>query len=205
MKDKSLYLTVTQVLEPFSGIKDINADVIKNAADRGTTIHSICDSIAYNFRFDEESIDEMIKSYCRNQEHFEKEKVLVRSMVDSFEKWILGKKMFNKVPRFFNDEFMLTGECDFIYKNETGQLTLVDLKTPIKESKTWLLQGSAYSYLAKKEGYDIECIEFVKLDRAGKKPKVFYYEENFSLFKANMDAYRYWYEDRTLESPLDYI
>lgn len=205
MKDKSLYLTVTQILSPFSGLQDIQSDVLKNAADRGTVVHKICDAIAYDFPMDNEWIDELIQQYSRNTEHFEKEKVLVLSMVESFQKWIEGKKMFTKVPRFFDDELMITGECDFIYKDKSELLTLVDLKTPVNESKTWLLQGSAYSYLAKKAGHEVQCIQFIKLDRKGKSPKSFFYQEDFAKFKAVLDTYNYFYKDRVLVDKLDYI
>jgi hypothetical protein len=205
MKDKALYLTVTQVLSPFSGLSDIQADVVQNAASRGTVVHKICDAIAYNFPIEDDWINELIQGYARNVEHFEKEKILVLSMVESFQRWIEGKTMFNKVHRFFDDNLMLSGECDFIYKDQSGLLTLVDLKTPVNESKTWSLQGSAYSYLAKQAGHDIQCIQFVKLDRKGKLPKSFFYHEDFGQFKAALDTYKYFYKDRVSENPLDYI
>lgn len=202
MKDKSLYTTVTEALYRFSGLPD--SDIVRNAASRGSVVHAICDAIAYNFPIDDEFINEMIREYAVVEPHFEKEKTLILSMVESFQRWAEGKKMFNKVPRFYDDDLMLTGECDFIYKNGKDQLTIVDVKTPINESHTWLLQGSAYSYLAKKAGYDIQCIEFIKLSRSGNDPKIFYYEENFPLYKSHLEVYRYG-KDRVVENPLDYI
>jgi len=123
--------------------------------------------------------------------------------VTSFKKW-LPKQFIPRPDRFYCDEFRLTGECDAIYK-ENGGLVLVDIKTPIKESKTWRLQGSAYSYLAKKAGYDIKRIEFIKLDKNGSAPQVYVYEEDMTLFLKCLEIYRYFDLAVTDVNPYDYI
>lgn len=199
----SLYTRVTEVLYPFSGLKGIDPEVLKNAADRGTATHKICDWIVAGV--DIFGWEDLVSQYCRNEEHFEKEKVLVMNFVESFEKWYKGKNFIKKPDRFFDDDLMLTGECDLIYVNEKNELTLVDLKTPVNESKSWLLQGSAYSHMAKKNGYDIKTIEFVNLSRTKKDAKVFQYKEDFGLFKSALDTYRYFYKDSKEEINADYI
>lgn len=207
MKDKSLYTTVTECLQPFSGLDSIAADIVSNAGSRGTVVHMICDAIIFEYPTadDVEYIDKIIRLYTRGDHHFEKEKDIIFKLVESFKKWAEGKKFLKKPKRFFNDDLWLTGECDLLYKNEDGKTVLVDLKTPVSESKTWALQGSAYSYLAKQEGIKVDFIHFVKLSRTGGNAKEYLYEENFPLFKAHLDAYRYSFKGSVPVEVLDYI
>ena len=171
---KEGYIRITDVLSKFSGLDKIDPEVLRNAADRGTRVHQYCDAIIEGLGLF--SIEDDCKGY-----------------IDSFNQWNVGKNYLTKPPRFYDDEFMITGECDAIYKQD-GKLILVDFKTPVAESKTWPLQGSAYAYMAKKLGYNIEYIEFVKLSKVGKPPKVYTYTENFDLFLSCLDVYRYFYK-----------
>ena len=184
MKDLSKYTRVTDVLFPLSGLKNIDPQILKNAAERGTKVHEICDAIISDMGMP--SIDGQIIGY-----------------INSFNQW-MPKHFIEKPERFFCDDYMISGECDGIYEDEEG-LVLVDLKTPANESKTWKLQGSAYSYLAKKAGYNISRIEFVKLSKEGKAPKVFSYVEDFDLFLKCLEVYRYFYKKGEEVNPLDYI
>jgi hypothetical protein len=196
------YLRVTDILYPFSGLKDIDQEILKNAADRGTVVHKICDSILLGHGTI--GLEELVQEYCRNPEHVVKEKEKVEFLVKSFEKWFVGKDFLKKPERFYDDDLLLTGECDLVY-NDNGKTVLVDLKTPVKESKSWLLQGSAYSYLSKKEKYHIDRIEFIQLSRTGGKAKVFTYEENFPLFLSVLNTYKYFYSEPIKENPMDYL
>ncbi len=178
------YIRVTEVLYPFSGLDKINPDVLRNAANRGTRVHEICDAI----------IEEVGVGY------FEPE---LDGYIESFNKW-LPKEFIKKPDRFFCDELMLTGECDGIYK-EGDDLVLFDLKTPMNESKSWMLQGSAYAYLCRKSGINIKRIEFVKLSKYGHDPKVFTYEENFELYLSCLQTYKYFYKNKNMDFELDYL
>lgn len=207
VQEKLLHYTrVTEVLSPFSGLNVISKEILENASARGTVVHKLCDYIALGVGVFEDDINSLIKRYSRNAEHFDKEKILVKNMVDCFERWAQGKKFQTKPERFFCDDLMLTGELDLIYINENQQLTLLDIKTPASESKTWLLQASAYSYLAKLCGYNLQNLEFLQLSRKENKEATTYtYVENFSLFKSHLDAYRYSFKDQKLELNIDYI
>jgi len=171
------FTRITTILAPFSGITHVNPDVLKNAADRGTRTHIACDCLIAGLG-----------------EWFEDD---ILGYVESFRKWFSNKTFIKKPSRMYCDEIMITGELDLIYE-EDGDLVLVDLKTSSNPSKTWALQGTAYSYLAKKNGFEngFKRIEFIKLTKDGKDPKVFTYEEDMELFLKVLDTYRYFYEGK---------
>ena len=174
MKDIHDYTRVTDVFFPFSGLKDIDHQILQRAADRGTLVHNICDAIIADIGIP--SIPKEAKGYIK-----------------SFELWATGKEFLPKPDRFFCDDLMLTGECDGLYK-EGDKIILFDLKTPAAESKTWPLQGSAYCYLAEKEGIHIDRLEFVKLSKDGQEPIVFVYEYNFEMYLHCLHTYRYFFK-----------
>lgn len=197
------YTRVTDVLYPFSGLKHINPLVLANAASRGSLVHNFCDAIVNKCGLF--GLDQAIRDYIQSDDCFDLEKEKCENLIKSFEQWHIGKNFIPKPERFFCDELKITGECDFIYKDCLDRLVLVDLKTCTKESKTWLLQGSAYSYLAKKKGYNVEDIIFLRLSKEGGKPKAYSYQENFSLFRSCLDAYRYFFEEAEIHCDLDYL
>ena len=196
------YDRISNVLYPFSGLRDIDPEILANAASRGTVVHKICDSLILRHgKFD---LEELVKGYSQNDIHYAKELEKVNLMIESFETWYKDKKFIPKPKRFYETHNMITGECDMIYSDK-DRLVLVDIKTPLTESKSWMLQGTAYSYMAKKQGINIDRIEFIKLSKTGGKPKVFVYEENWFLFKSVLDIYRYFYKNEEKHENLDYL
>ncbi len=179
------YLRVTQVLSIFSGLHKIDAFVLQNASERGTLVHEIIEAI--NLGFGKEDVPSHVEGY-----------------INSFELWSDGKVFLPKPKRMYCDQFMITGEPDDIYL-EGEDLILVDYKTPAKESKTWAMQASAYSFMCKKNGYKIKRVEFVKLDKTGKSPKVYLYLEDMDMFLKILDCHRYFFKDKNEELDLDYL
>lgn len=198
------YLKVTQVLHPFSGLGMINKDILQNAAERGSVVHFFCDCIAS--QLGTFGVEEKVAKYARNAEHTTKELEKVNGCLESFEKWYDSKKVFKFlfIKRLYDEELKLTGETDMLYESPEG-LTLLDVKTSCAESKTWRLQGSAYAHLLRLVGVDVKRIEFLKLSKTGSYPKSFFYEENFPLFKAHYDAYKYSFEGQVYPNELDYL
>jgi len=173
---------VTDVLFQFSGLRDVDPEILKKAAYRGTCVHNACDSIMLDLPMDD--IDPNYMGYVR-----------------SFELWAKDKSFLPKPERFFCDKLMLTGECDGLYE-EDGKVVLFDLKTPAKESPSWVLQGSAYDYLAFLYGYKIHRVEFVKLDKKGADPLVYGYpnlQSHFEEFKMLLDIYRKYFKNNRSE------
>jgi len=166
---KDGYTRVTEVLTPFSGLSNVPESVLNNAADRGCRVHAAIDSYIKGFGFFPE--DDVI------------------NYMTSFYSWADGKTFIDTPKRFYIDTPMkLTGECDSIYQSDEG-LVLVDFKTPAKEGKTWHLQGSCYSYMAKQAGLDIKRIEFVRVRKDGKPAIVYNYEEDWPSFELIYSVY----------------
>ncbi len=166
---------VTDILAQFSGLNKIDAEILKNAAKRGSLVHDAADCIIAGLPFDDEA-----------EEHI--------GYLESFKMWMEDKNFLDKPGRFFDEELLITGECDGIYEKD-GQITLFDLKTPIREGSTWKLQGSAYAYLAKKRGYKIDKVEFVKLDKKGANPRIYEYEDHFDEFLILLKVYRTYFKN----------
>jgi len=167
------YVRVTEVLSMFNDFSAVAAEVLEKAKERGTEVHKQCDDVMLDYNWQHDS------SYA--------------GYINSFAIWAKGRKFpfaDKKIPRFYDDELFITGEIDGIYETDEG-LVLIDIKTSTTPSKTWALQTSAYSYMCKKHGYDIQRIEVVKLDKDGKPPKVYIYQENMDMFRKVLDVYRY--------------
>lgn len=182
---KSEYLRVTSILYPFSGLKGIDPAILANAQERGTKVHEIIDAFEAGIGLID--IEKYLEGYFK-----------------SYSKWAEGKVFKSKPERFYCDELMITGEIDAIYL-DGSDLVIVDYKTPAKESKTWAMQATAYSYLAKKSGFKIKRVEFIKLDKTGEKPIVYTYEEDLDMFLTILKSYRYFYKNQDKENILDYL
>lgn len=173
-KSRENYLRVTHVLYPFSGLQAIDPDIVANAARRGTKVHQICEGIVQGLG--EIGVDDETWGY-----------------VESFKKWWGdGLDVAAMEERFWDDELHITGQVDFIIREETG-LTIVDIKTSSRPSKTWQAQGSAYAYLAKKTGYDINKIIFLHLNKHGKEPKLYEYPIDDSFFLAILRVFKHFF------------
>ncbi len=173
-KSRENYLRVTNVLYPFSGLQNIDADVLAHAAARGTKVHKICEGIVSGLG--ELGVDDETRGY-----------------VESFKKWWdQGIDIIEMERRFWDDELCITGQVDFIIRTTDG-LAIVDIKTSSKPSKTWKAQGSAYAYLAKKSGFEIKKIYFLHLNKTGKEPKIYEYPVDDSFFFAVYVVYKHFF------------
>lgn len=181
--DQDEYDRVTTVLSPFSGMNAIPKHILDAACARGTAVHKIieakiCDVGIPNIEAELGDIGATLGGFIK-----------------SYDLWAEDKNSLRTASRFYDDKLQITGECDALYKSADG-IVLVDFKTSAKEGKTWNLQGSAYSYLAKLEDFSIKRIEFVKLDKNGGKPHVYEYEENMDLFIKCLELYRLFFKKR---------
>ncbi len=181
------YQRVTEILYPFSGLKYVDPTILENAAARGTRVHKACEAIASGLEGWE--LPSEFQGY-----------------IASFRSWFdRGHKIIAIEERMFCDELGITGQVDLIVEepeenligDEAQGVFIVDLKTSQNEAKSWMLQGSAYSYLAKQIGYHVKGIMFLRLRRDGSPAKEHHYDENMDLFRECLNVYRYFYGRKT--------
>ena len=164
------YTRVTNILYPFSGLSNIDPYIVEHAAKRGTKVHEICEGIISGIG--EHNVDDETRGY-----------------VESFKKWWeKGHNVLMMEQRFWCDDLKITGQIDLILDTPEG-LSIVDLKTSSKPSKTWKAQGSAYAYLARKNNVDVKKIYFLHLNKYGKVPKIYEYPVDDDFF---FEIYRVW-------------
>lgn len=171
-----IYQRVTEVLSPFSGMSCIPKDILESACVRGSAVHEIIECIQAGLPW---TVDDNLKGY-----------------IDSYSEWAKNKQFIKTPSRFFDDELMITGECDCLYLKDGG-LILVDFKTSAKEGKTWKYQGAAYAHLAKRDGYVITGIEFVQLSKEGAPARSYRYADTgFQGFLRLLSVYREFFESQ---------
>jgi len=173
-KSRENYTRVTQILFPFSGLQSIPQEILQNAAERGTRVHQICEGIVSGIG--EIGVDDETWGF-----------------VESFKKWWNEERTVEAIEkRFWDDELRITGQVDFILKEQHG-FTIYDIKTSSRPSKTWQAQGSAYAYLAKKSGYPITKVIFIHLNKHGKEPKLHEYPVDDTFFLSIQRVYKHFF------------
>ena len=177
---KPEYDRVTTVLYPFSGLHKLDVEIVRRAAHRGSIVHQACDCIISDLPLDE--IDESYKGYLK-----------------SFMLWHENRNFLHKPERWYDDELMITGECDGLYEKD-GEITLFDLKTPLREGSTWGMQGAAYAYLAKQSGTKVDKVEFIRLKKDGSYPSIYIYPLMLDDFLTCLTVYRKYFKNTPSEN-----
>lgn len=166
------YDRVTTILSAFTNYDHIDPEVLKRKAEIGTSVHSSIE--AYN---------KNLGMIIENDE--------VMPYLDSFLKW---KKINNKIiiseERLICPELKITGQIDMIMEVE-GKNVIFDVKTSTTMHRHYELQLSAYAYLARKHGIEIEKQAILLLNKEGKEPQEIYCEDRFPLFLSCIDVYRF--------------
>lgn len=179
---ESMTLSVTQVLSSYTDFSNVRADVLEAAAARGTDVHRICAGIAIGAWIP------VIPVYLKPR-------------VQSFVRWMdaVVERVIFVEQEFRCDCFGYVGHPDqgVIIKGDAG-ITVVDIKTPATESKTWKGQLGAYWHLVEEHGgFDLPVIRCgsLMLDPNGKTARLVEYTENsaadFNAFVAALTAWRY--------------
>ncbi len=179
-KSRENYTRVTSVLYPFSGLQNIDPNILSHAADRGTKVHKIIEGIILGLG--EIGVDKETEGYIKSFKIW----------------WSKSIDVLQMEKRFWDDNLQLTGQVDLIINTPDG-LAIVDFKTSFQPSKTWQAQGCAYAYLAKQAGYDIKHIYFLHLNKLGKEPKIYEYPIDDSFFLAIYRVFKYFYCKETNE------
>lgn len=167
------YRRITSVISTFTDFGNIDASILKNAADRGTRVHKYCELHSKGLLGIEPEED-------------------AKPYVESFIKWfdIMVQEVLHIEKRLYCDEHMITGQIDLIVKMEEPDPWIIDIKTPQQESKTWRLQTAGYLHLATQfepKTYNRACLQ---LDKNGGTPHLRVYPHHAKDMSLFFDALR---------------
>jgi len=154
--------SVTQVMSPWTAqaLAAIPEKTLAAAADRGTEVHYYCAKIAQGeFVLVPPSLEGYVQSFERWHDHQVKEVILTEQ-------------------RLYHDTLCFHGKPDLIVLLNDGRRALVDLKTPLAHQKSWAMQLAAYGELAAANSYHTHVAGTLRLDPAGKTPKMKWYEDS---------------------------
>jgi len=147
-------IRVTKPLKPFVNFSQIHPDVLDYASKRGTAVHQACHLYAQG---------DFVLTRNWSSDYY--------GYFQSFKGWFhrYVVKVIATEIELKDSDLDLVGHPDLlcIIEGDTG-VTLVDMKTPASESKTWPVQLSAYRHLAVKNGYDIGRVGSLRLKKDGK-------------------------------------
>ena len=169
------YDRVTTVLSFCSGMDKIPQEILKNASDRGTRVHT--------------TIDAMLKGLMVFNDPD------IEGYLESYRKWAKDKFLNPSPGRFYCDDDLITGEIDS-FEEQNGEVMIYDFKTSSKANPTWALQASAYRYLAIKSGYKVSSCIMVKLDKNGKDPVIYDYGYDYRTFQDCLNVYRTFFKNK---------
>ncbi len=176
-----IYDRVTNVLAPFTGVEFVDKNLLENAGERGTRVHSHIEGYLKGFGFGK--TDKVVDPYLESFKQF---------WEGSSHAFKDGEIILEN--RMFCHDKKITGQADVIVKVDK-RTYLIDWKTSAIKHKSWILQGAAYQYLAKLQKYDkVDAVLFVKLLKNGKAPTLYKYEEykeNLQIFFNCLELYRY--------------
>ncbi len=158
-----MYARVSEIINPespFLGWEGRKKEVLEAKAALGTKVHEVIKDL----------IDDEFPVIPSNAQGY----------VASFEKWrdYLKPAFSESEKRYYCGKKMITGAIDALVKLEGEEkCVLVDFKTSVQESSTWILQAHLYNYLLREGGKMVApYFLFLKLDRGGVLPQVFEYK-----------------------------
>jgi len=157
------YVRVSDVLQPFTNFGGIDPAVLNAKAELGTNVHKIIS----------DDIEGVFSYVCHKEKGY----------VDSFHKWreAICPIFDMSEERFFCKDRRITGQIDAIC-SINGKNYLVDFKTSVSESPTWIMQAHLYKYLCSVNGYPLEDVMlFLRLSKTGKLPQVFQYKYDYNI------------------------
>ncbi len=166
------FARVSEVLQPFTNFEGIDKKILERKAIVGTRVH---EAIADDIKGDFPIILPELLGYFK-----------------SYEKWRtqISPVFLEAERRYYDHEKRITGQIDALIKlqGEEGAV-LIDFKTSVAESPTWIMQAHLYSHLLALSGKPVSNrYLFIKLSKDGALPIVFHYRFNHNIHQKCMQA-----------------
>lgn len=117
-------------------LRGIPLETLANASIRGIKIHAYCNTYLKGLFLSE--IEEEYVPY-----------------VEAFNEWAETnvQETLRTSVRLYDDHKRFSGEYDAIVRLKDNSVALIDIKTSLKESRTWPVQLAAYKHLCELNGY----------------------------------------------------
>lgn len=153
------YIRVSTIIAHLTGgYHGIPAKILKNKAEIGTIVHSLC------------------QKYVMGEDDVTTENTRARNYFECFKKFY-SAGIFDSViaceERFFDDDLGITGQIDLICSapDKNDQPYIIDLKTSAQPNHlTWEIQGCLYAYMVSKTRPELNIADqviFVQLKESG--------------------------------------
>lgn len=187
------YPRVTEILKTYTNYEHVPKNILKRAAEKGSSVHALCAAIAKGGWIPESMIDEQLAGY-----------------VKSFQKWQEAqvKEFLIVEKRYTNTELGYSGQVDMVIKAKDDQIYLVDLKTSSKAQKTYPVQMAAYDLLLHEQGINTHGAMLVYLDKEGDFPDIDLIENlnnELWVFMSALDCWYYFNKGKLHDSTIKYL
>ncbi len=176
--------SVTEVLRPFADFSNVPQAALEAAAERGRRIHAAA-AARLSGVFQVTPLEPGDEGYIRSLDAWVKE--MVRDVIDV-------------EPELVDEALGFKGHPDLVCRLVSGDVAVVDYKTPAVESPTWRAQLAAYRHLVSKayagRGVRSPLALALMLRADGGMPKAIIYrssDRDFQAFLAALTAYRYFH------------
>jgi hypothetical protein len=178
------YVRVSDIIVDREALAKVPVDKLENARARGQRVDELCKAYISGFPS---------KPMMPGDEGYDSSMEFDAGYFESFKLWANDKLPDLEVGiRQYDNHLMITGEPDFT-QDMPEYLKVVDIKCTYAESVTWKLQGAAYAYLLRANGFYVGYIEFLQLKKDGKFPKVFEYhvDKHLPMFMSFYDRFTF--------------
>jgi len=175
---KSNYVRVTEVLNPYTDFSMVPEHILSRATDRGRKVHAYCAAILQGLWLPR--IEPEYEGY-----------------VDSFHAW---REQFVEEVIFVEHELVdptygFMGHIDFYGKLRKLGYALLDWKTPVSLYKAWRLQMAGYNRLLEVAKKKVNVVASLQLQQDGSIPKMTRYEgtsaQDFNIFLGLLNAHNF--------------
>ena len=168
--------SVTEVLGKYFDWGSIPDQILAEACQRGHLVHTAaaCHALGAWCK----PLPDIYEDYLKSFKHWYDRHVTEAILVEQ---------------RFTDDVLGYTGQLDLVARLFNNDLVLVDIKTPLAESKSWKVQVAAYCNLAAENGCQVDYAMAVQPKRNGGAATCHTYhktEDDYAIFMCALTAHR---------------
>jgi hypothetical protein len=185
------FIRISDIASAFAGYGKVPQNVLNYAADRGSKAHQIIVDLMNDIVVKEERY-----MFCGKS---------IRPYLDSWEKFmdtIHIDKIELQEERLYDEDLMTTGQPDLVAVID-GERVLIDWKATSQVGAHWEIQAAGYYELLRANGWTLNRMIFVKLDKDGEAPIVKTYHPNLDLLMKAYELYKKFFKDLKINLEMD--